>query len=419
MENKFKIMIIDDDWETRQETYKMVLSPDIEIIPIESPEQLFLYIEQITVDGYLVDIVLNNWKDVSGNPQELIPVLEAIGHNKPIMLVSREYDALLQKNTLTRTINDIITKGLLVNSFFVWQDFEKEAYLKSQKDQTNFTQNIENSIKIYLSRHQKILSLEHENSADIGIVCALGEELKPILDNLEEKQTASINNIHFTKGIITTKSNKRIRVVAAQQQDMGTVDAALVSAVLVKEFKIRHLFMPGVCGGRDKYADIGDIIIPSEIIAYQKGKITEKGFEMNLGISQSNVNEKMIFENNCDEIIQKIYESYMQILIANGTSLGVDRPKLRFHEMACGESVINKTDFLNQIAEDVKKPKLCAVDMESYAIYRLNKTINVNTIVIKSVMDLTTDKNDKYKDYAAYISANFLIDVLKEEIYRL
>jgi nucleoside phosphorylase len=419
MEKKFRLMIIDDDWIHRHEIYKSVLTSDFEIISVESPDKLFLDIEEKTVDGYLVDIVLNNWRNSEGNPQELIPVLEAIGHDKPISLVSSAYETLLQKNTLTLTINEIITKGLLVNSFFVWQDFEKEAYLKKDKTSTSFTNNVVSSLKIYMSRQRKINALAHENSADVGIICALGEEIKPILTHLEDIKTGSINNIHFHKGILRTNSGNAIRVVAAIQQEMGTVDAALVSSILAKEFRLNHLFMTGVCGGRDKFAEIGDIIIPHDIYAYQKGKITDKGFEINLSNSKSNINEKMIFENKCEDLIQDIFKSYITKEIEKGFSLGVQRPVMRFQELACGESVINKAGELDRISKEVKKPKLCGVDMESYAIYRLNETMNIKTLVIKSVMDLTSNKNDKYKEYAAYISANFLIEVLKHEIYKI
>ena len=55
--------------------------------------------------------------------------------------------------------------------------------------------------------------------------------------------------------------------------------------------------------------------------------------------------------------------------------------------------------------------------MESYAIFRVGEILNVETMVIKAVMDLTNNKSDKYKPYAAYMAANYLYQLLyREEI---
>jgi nucleoside phosphorylase len=54
--------------------------------------------------------------------------------------------------------------------------------------------------------------------------------------------------------------------------------------------------------------------------------------------------------------------------------------------------------------------------MESFSIYRICEILNVKACVIKSVMDLSSNKSDMYKNYAAYISANFLYSILYEEL---
>ncbi len=53
--------------------------------------------------------------------------------------------------------------------------------------------------------------------------------------------------------------------------------------------------------------------------------------------------------------------------------------------------------------------------MESYGIFRVGELLDINTMVIKSVMDLTNKKSDKYKPYAAYIAANYLYSLIYTE----
>jgi len=418
MENKFKLMIIDDDWDTRKETYNKVLSSSFEIIPID-PTNRSIDIDEKDVDGYIVDIVLTKWKDTWGNPQELIPILEAINPTKPIFLVSKEYGTMLEENKLTRIISEIISKELLVVSYFVWKDFEDEEYNKSQIDKNLHTNNVENRIKLYLLRQNKIKIKEQNKKADIGIICALGIELKPILKHIDNKTNETIDNIIFKRGIFTTINNKEIKVIAAHQEDMGTEDAAIISTLMKKNYDIKHLFMTGVCGGRDGMVKIGDIVMPNEAIAYQRGKFKNGILEFDVDSSRSNISASQIFDTNCDEILKEIFKEFSDYCIAQGRFLKIEVPKIHFHPMACGSNVVDSPNILDKIAKDIGKRKLCSVDMESFSIYRIHHFMDIKTLVIKSIMDLTKDKDDEYKEYAAYVSANFLIKVLKKEIYTI
>ena len=100
-------------------------------------------------------------------------------------------------------------------------------------------------------------------------------------------------------------------------------------------------------------------------------------------------------------------------------TLDLTIPKVHYEPMACADYVIDKEGALDEIAEKSAKRKLCAVDMESYAIYRVGEMMNVNTMVIKSVMDLSNNKSDKYKSYAAFMAANYLYQLLYNEIIKL
>ena len=94
----------------------------------------------------------------------------------------------------------------------------------------------------------------------------------------------------------------------------------------------------------------------------------------------------------------------------------VERPSVNYHVMACADYVIDKDKELDKIASTIGKKKLCAVDMESYGIFRTGELMNIKTMVIKSVMDLTNNKSDKYKPYASFLAANYLYQLLYQEI---
>lgn len=411
---KKKLLVIDDRWDGRAETYLKVLASDFEVIPVEKGSQLFEMISTQEVDAYLVDIVLSRWRDKNDNPQQVLPVLEKIEKNKPIILVSGEYENLLKDEKLTPLINSIIDKDYNVNSFLIWSDFVKAA----ETQDIDNTETIQSKIKLDILKNKKFEIKKAEKRFDFAIICALGEELKPFMDKAQIIDNVIVENIHINICRFSTKTGNELRYMTVQLEEMGSIDSAIVTSKVVSEFKIEHVFMIGVCGGRDGNVKIGDIIIPHEIVAYQNGKIGEEGFRINIGYAKSKGNIKGAIENKCDQIINNIFEKYIHDNAKKGIVLSVNRPSLVFDPMACGAVVINKVGELERISEETAKPKLCAIDMESFSIYRICEILNIKASVIKSVMDLSSDKSDKYKDYAAYISANFLYDILYNEILR-
>jgi len=414
-----KILVIDDRWDERGRTYTNVLSQDFEIISVEHGSDLYRYIDNIDVDAYLIDIVLDRW--VYGNkPLTISKVLERIKNNKPKILVSNEYTSLVEEGELTLLLSTIIDNGYNVNSFLLWDEFQRAVQDKTtNKDNT---ETIISKIKLEILRHKKTQIIKSDKQFNFAVFCALGEELDPFLKKFISNENIIfekdvIENIHFSKSVLVTKSNKKLRFIAVQQEEMGNTDAAIIISKILSEFCISYVFMIGVCGGRDGKVKIGDIVIPHEIVAYQHGKITESGFNVNVGFVKSQGNIKSAVENYSNNILNDIWLKYMTDLNKNtGSSLPVQRPVINFNEMASGAMVIDKDKELDSISVQVGKPKLCAIDMESYAVYRACEILNVKASVIKSVMDLSSNKSDEYKAYAAYLSANYLYSILYEEI---
>lgn len=409
---KYKILIVDDRWNNdRDETYKKVLKDDFVVDYVDKASSLYDKIAQDDIDGYLVDVVLSNWTDGKNNPLEVLTVLNYIGKHKPIVLVSSEYKELVDGDKLTDLINKIIDQEFKVNSFLLWNDF----ITASRDEDPNRIKSIQNTLKLNIKRQERI-SFNKKNKFDLAVIAALSEELVPFVKHLQEAKTETSGKILYTTGYLVTKNGRNIRVVAVHQEDMGTVDTAMLSAYLIQQFEVKTITMIGVCGGRPGHANIGDIVIPNEIVAYQKGKITEAGLVMDVDIAKSSMTAKMLFENKCDKLVKKIFKDFIALGVKQHLQWGSNTPVLLFDEMACGENVLNKEGELNTIATKVNKPKLCAIDMETYSIFRLNTFFTINTLVIKSVMDLTSSKSDKFKTYAAYMAANFLKQVLYEEL---
>lgn len=411
--NKYKLLVIDDRWNDRKDTYVNVLSEDFNLDYVDQASTLFDKIAQPDINAYLVDVVLSNWIGKKG-PLELLEVLEAIGKEKPVILVSSAYKELVENDQLTDLFNKIIDYGYKVNSFLIWADF-----LLAKNNDPDRIKSIQNTIKINIKRHERVISNKQTRKFDLAVIGALSEEITPFTRHLQNLETEQKEKITYSFGELTTKNGKILRIITLYQEDMGTVDTAILGEFLLREFAVKVIALIGVCGGRDPIVGIGDIIIPNEIVAYQKGKITDKGLTLDIDIAKSSTNGRMTFATKCDDVLDKIHSEFVKGPLKQHHQMGPSIPKLFFDEMACGENVVSKEGELEAIAKLVNKPKLCAIDMETYALYRLNNFFEIKTLIVKSVMDLTTAKSDKYKTYAAFIAANFLKEVLYEEIWSI
>ena len=180
-------------------------------------------------------------------------------------------------------------------------------------------------------------------------------------------------------------------------------------------FGVKNIYMIGVCGGRDTIgANIGDVVIPLESVAFQRGKLKEDEFSSEIESSThkecGNIDKK-----TANQILLDIYKDYVFSNIDNGTEK-MEIPSVHYDTMACADYVIDKKGVLDEISQNIGHRKLCAVDMESYAIYRVGNLLDINTLVIKSIMDLSNNKTDRYKKYAAFMAANYLYQLLYREM---
>ena len=186
---------------------------------------------------------------------------------------------------------------------------------------------------------------------------------------------------------------------------------------MVCKFNVKTIYMVGVCGGRESEGvNIGDVIIPKESVAFQRGKLTEKGFSSEIQFAKPK-EKGLVQYSKADDILSQLFTDYTNIIREKEhRTLALEQPKVNYNVMACADYVIDKEGELDVIAKNIGQRKLCAVDMESYAIFRVGEMLDIDTMVIKSVMDLTSNKSDKYKPYAAYMAANYLYQLIYQGV---
>ena len=83
--------------------------------------------------------------------------------------------------------------------------------------------------------------------------------------------------------------------------------------------------------------------------------------------------------------------------------------------MACGSAVIDHKDTIKRVGEANRK--VVGLDMESYAVLRAVRLCSPMTpaFIVKGVMDLGTNKQDRVKRKAAFWAASFLARFIAQE----
>lgn len=249
---------------------------------------------------------------------------------------------------------------------------------------------------------------------DVGIVCALQEELDVLLTIMEagwKLVTIPHEQVMYYEGNI--QINKvTISLVAVATPEMGMPGAAVAATKMIYTFRPRLLVMAGLCAGvRDK-TDYGDILIANPCFNLGSGKWVGNKDEDTLDFHSAQYQMRLVAgvrtiitsSLGCKKWMQSIYRKYT-------AEKPQKPPKIMMDAMASGGSVIQSATMMKSIR--IQHKNLIGLEMESYAVFAAAEYVSEprpHCISIKSVCDFgDEEKCDKYRSYACYTSVQYLV----------
>ncbi len=192
----------------------------------------------------------------------------------------------------------------------------------------------------------------------------------------------------------------------------GGITIAVATTKLITTFRPKLIVIAGICAGVRKKTEIGDILIADPCFDWGSGKwIKNKEtkqakflpaaypwrLDESLRIAAKTVGEK-------HGLLEKIHADYQQ-------DKPQSPPKLIIDAMASGASVLQATTIMEGVREQHKN--LVGIEMESYAVFtaaEYSTEPRPKCMAIKAVCDFGDEKkSDEAHEYAAYVSANFLL----------
>lgn len=254
---------------------------------------------------------------------------------------------------------------------------------------------------------------------DVVVVCALHDpELQTFLDSLGkyEEHVGQIGGLlsgwtYYSAQLpLARDSTESISIVALALDKTGMVDCAALTVECIRSFSPRIVAMTGVCAGRGSMGvKIGDLIIPSGVFTSDTGKYVDNSFLREPRWSSTGHAVMQRVKVRADEILREIADEFKKFYgETSDVSFFTDI-------MACGSAVVDSKGLLDEIAQTHRK--VVGLDMESYALLRAVELIDqrISGLIVKGVMDLSTEKRDTHKRVASLWAARFLVKFLAYE----
>ncbi|WP_456480632.1 5'-methylthioadenosine/adenosylhomocysteine nucleosidase [Nautilia sp.] len=225
----------------------------------------------------------------------------------------------------------------------------------------------------------------------IGILCAMVEELEPILEYMHiKRKTTHANNTYYLAEF------EGGDVVLAYSK-IGKVNAAVTATVMIEKFGVKALLFSGVAGGVDEDLKIGDLITATHVCQHDID-LTVFGYKHGF------IPESEIYFD-CDKSLISLAEKV-------SVKLGVP---LKKGIVASGDQFVhnkNKKEWIREVFG------ASAIEMEGGAVGCVCWNERVPFFMLRAISDTAEEGAgvdfDEFLEESSRVSARFLIEMLKE-----
>ncbi|WP_174721228.1 5'-methylthioadenosine/adenosylhomocysteine nucleosidase [Streptococcus periodonticum] len=226
----------------------------------------------------------------------------------------------------------------------------------------------------------------------IGIIAAMPEELKILVENLENAEK------HLRLGHVYHTGNIGRHEVVLVESGIGKVMSAMSVAVLVNEFKVTAVINTGSAGAVAEGLQIGDIVVADRLV-YHDVDVTAFGYEYGQMARQP-----------------LYFEASRYLVSEMKKTLEKTHQTSRVGLIATGDSFIASQDKIDRIKGHF--PEVLAIEMEGAAVAQATHSIGLPFMVIRAMSDTAShDANISFDEFiheASKRSADTLIQFLKE-----
>ncbi|HEN0263365.1 TPA: 5'-methylthioadenosine/adenosylhomocysteine nucleosidase [Streptococcus agalactiae] len=225
----------------------------------------------------------------------------------------------------------------------------------------------------------------------IGIIAAMEEELKLLVENLEDKsQETVLSNVYYS-------GRYGEHELVLVQSGVGKVMSAMSVAILVESFKVDAIINTGSAGAVATGLNVGDVVV-ADTLVYHDVDLTAFGYDYGqMSMQPLYFHSDKTFVSTFEAVLSKEEMISKVGLIATGDSFIAGQEKID----------VIKGHF----------PQVLAVEMEGAAIAQAAQATGKPFVVVRSMSDTAAhDANITFDEFiieAGKRSAQVLMAFLK------
>lgn len=235
----------------------------------------------------------------------------------------------------------------------------------------------------------------NSESQPIGIITAMSNELKMLLDKAEISETKTIGGVDYNIGKLEGQD------VVLVQGGIGKAMAAAGTTVLINEFNVKSILFTGIAGGVGDEVKVLDEVIATDLVFHDYGNQTNDGFVWD---AAAGVNEDGTIPVD-KELSQKAYEAAVSVLGEEHVFQG---------RIATGDQFVASSEYVTYLQDEFDA---IACEMEGAAVARIAAQYEVPCCVIRAMSDkadgVAHDTYENFGDKAADNSAKIVLTMLQ------
>lgn len=226
----------------------------------------------------------------------------------------------------------------------------------------------------------------------IGIIAAMEQEVKSLVEVMEEKSVTEKANQTFYDGTIYEQE------VTVVRSGIGKVNAAIATVLLIDTFEVDTVINTGSAGGIGKGLSVGDLVLATEL-SYNDADAQVFGYAFGQ-IPQ------MPDRYTADQELIKMVKA-----AALATDWSVEEGLV-----VSGDSFIASKEQTNHIKEHF--PEVLVTEMEGAAVAQTCYQFNVPFVVVRALSDTADEEAsvsfDEFIDEAGKKSADMVLAFLEK-----
>jgi adenosylhomocysteine nucleosidase len=242
-----------------------------------------------------------------------------------------------------------------------------------------------------------------------GILGAFADEINYLLTQVQQKKETTIQQVHFTEGILQGK-----KVVIAQT-GIGKVNAAMTTTLMLEHYHPHAIIFTGIAGGVNPTLQPGDLVIGTRVAFHDYGAIVPDSIVRKPTRNPFTLKENPLYFT-CDTALVA-----RALFISNKISLekihrdnGEQAPKIITGTIVTGDVFVSSDRAAKNLMQQLQAD---ATEMEGAAVAQICWQQKTPFIVIRSMSD--NANNNAHSDVAAFYqiaarnSAKFVMAILK------